>query len=43
MNLIQIATSLRTVRIWVEGHERAALVAYYRAAGEVVHSVYRVA
>ena len=43
MNLIRITTSIRTVNIWVDGHERDALAAYYRKAGEVVHSVRKVA
>ncbi len=42
MNLIHISTSLRGVFIWVEGYERAALVAYHRAVGEVIYSVQRV-
>jgi len=42
MNLIRICTNLRTAYIFVEGHERAALVAYHRTIGETIHSVRRV-
>ena len=42
MNLIRIITNLRTAYIFVEGYERAALVAYHRSIGETVYSVRRV-
>jgi hypothetical protein len=41
MNLIRIVTSIRTAHIWVNGFERAALAAYHRQVGEVVHAVYK--
>jgi len=41
MNLITICTTLRTVRMWVDGYERAALRAYRRSPGEAIHFVER--
>jgi hypothetical protein len=41
MNLIKIITSLRTALIWVDGHERSALVAYRRQVGEIIYHVGR--
>ena len=42
MNLIMINTNLRTAYIWVDGSERAALVAYHRAVGEKIFAVQRI-
>ena len=38
-NLIELITSLRTVRIWVDGYERSGIGAYRRTPGEVIYAV----
>ena len=39
MNLVKVITSIRTAFVWVNGYERAALVAYHRGVGEIIYSV----
>jgi len=38
-NLYAIYTSIRTAHVWVDGYERAALGAYRRTTGEVIHGI----
>lgn len=42
MQLFMITTSIRTAFLWVDGWERSAGVAYFRAKGEVVYAIQRV-